>query len=147
VKANGALFYVGDPHFAMADGEVALTAVEGSLRATFRLTVCKPGAGDAPSVAFRYPFAEDADIWVPIGLSDPDGSTGGQQNDLDVAMRRAVVNALPRVAGGRQDGRGARGHPQGALQRLTTDPPPVRADPGAVVRWSLGSEHGTNSAR
>ena len=56
--------------------------------------MCTPGAGDAPSVAFRYPFAEDADVWVPIGLSDPDGSAGGQQNDLDVAMRRAVVNAL-----------------------------------------------------
>ena len=28
------------------------------------------------------------------GLSDPDGSTGGQGNDLDIAMRRAVVNAL-----------------------------------------------------
>ena len=31
---------------------------------------------------------------MPIGLSDPDGSVGGQVNDLDVAMRRAVVNAL-----------------------------------------------------
>lgn len=42
----------------MGDGEVALTAMEGSLRATFRLTVCKPGSGDAPSVAYRYPFDE-----------------------------------------------------------------------------------------
>ncbi|GAA1799324.1 hypothetical protein [Planosporangium flavigriseum] len=32
---------------------------------------------------------------MPVGLSDPDGSRGGAQiNDLDVAMRRAVVNAL-----------------------------------------------------
>ena len=32
---------------------------------------------------------------MPIGLSDPDGvAGGGQQSDLDVAMRRAVVNAL-----------------------------------------------------
>jgi acetamidase/formamidase len=94
VFAEGALFYTGDPHFAMADGEVALTAVEGSLRATFRLTVCKPGGGDAPSVAFRYPFGETEDAWLPVGLSDPDGSQGGQLNDLDSAMRRAVVNAL-----------------------------------------------------
>ena len=94
VSAEGALFYVGDPHMAMGDGEVALTAMEGSLRGTFRLTVCKPGSGDAPSVAYAYPFAETADAWIPIGLSDPDGSVGGQLSDLDVAMRRAVVNAL-----------------------------------------------------
>lgn len=94
VFAEGALFYVGDPHMAMGDGEVALTAMEGSLRGTYRLSVCKPGSGDAPSVAYRYPFAETADAWVPIGLSDPDGSIGGQGSDLDIAMRRAVVNAL-----------------------------------------------------
>ncbi len=94
VFSDGALFHVGDPHMAMGDGEVALTAMEGSLRATFRLTICTPGAGDAPAVAFGYPFAETDDVWVPIGLSDPDGSIGGQQSDLDVAMRRAVVNAL-----------------------------------------------------
>jgi acetamidase/formamidase len=94
VHGEGALFYVGDPHLSMGDGEVALTALEGSLRATFRLTVCKPGSGDAPSVAYRYPFAETKDAWVPIGLSDPDGAANGQVNDLDVAMRRAVVNAL-----------------------------------------------------
>jgi acetamidase/formamidase len=94
VFAEGALFYVGDPHLAMGNGEVALTAMEGSLRGTFRLTVCKPKSGDAPSVAYRYPFAENAELWVPIGLSDPDGSVNGQINDLNVAMRRAVVNAL-----------------------------------------------------
>lgn len=95
VQTDGALFYVGDPHMAMGDGEVALTAMEGSLRGTFRLTVCRAGEGDAPSVAHHYPFAETAEHWIPIGLSDPDGAGGGEQNsDLDVAMRRAVVNAL-----------------------------------------------------
>jgi acetamidase/formamidase len=94
VFAEGALFYTGDPHMAMGDGEVSLTAMEGSLRATFRLTVCKPGSGDAPSVAFTYPFGENPDVWVPIGLSDPDAGENGQVNDLNIAMRRAVVNAL-----------------------------------------------------
>ena len=94
VFVDGALFSIGDPHMAMGGGEVALTALEGSLRMTFRLTVCKPGSGSAPSVAFRYPFAETPDAWVPIGLSDPDGARGGNGGDLDVAMRRAVVNAL-----------------------------------------------------
>ena len=94
VVDEGALFYVGDPHLAMGDGEVALTAMEGSLRATFRLTVCRPGGRGVPSVAYRYPFAENGGSWIPIGLSDPDGVVDGQVNDLDVAMRRAVVNAL-----------------------------------------------------
>ncbi|WP_328475907.1 acetamidase/formamidase family protein [Actinoplanes sp. NBC_00393] len=94
VFAEGALFYVGDPHMAMGNGEVALTAMEGSLRATYRLTVVKKGRPGAPSVAFGYPFAETPDAWVPIGLSDPDGAQNGQGNDLDIAMRRAVVNAL-----------------------------------------------------
>jgi acetamidase/formamidase len=94
VFADGALFYAGDPHMAMGGAEVALTAMEGSLRGTFRLTVCKPGSGDAPSVAYHYPFVETRDAWVPVGLSDPDGSQNGQVNDLNIAMRRAVVNAL-----------------------------------------------------
>ncbi|MDT5309105.1 MAG: hypothetical protein QOE48_4801 [Mycobacterium sp.] len=94
VFAPGALFYVGDPHMAMGDGEVALTAMEGSLRGTFRLTVCKKGSGDAPSVAYRYPFAKTAHGWIPIGLSDPDGALHGQITDLNIAMRRAVINAL-----------------------------------------------------
>ena len=94
VKADGALFYVGDPHMGMGDGEVALTAMEGSLRGTFRLTVCKPGAGDAPALAHQYPFGETADAWIPLGLSDPDGLAGGVNGELNVAMRRAVVNAL-----------------------------------------------------
>ncbi len=94
VTAEGALFYVGDPHHAMGSGEVALTAMEGSLRGTFRLTVCKPGSGDAPSVAYRHPFGETADSWIPIGLSDPDGLSNGSSSDLNIAMRRAVVNAL-----------------------------------------------------
>lgn len=94
VFAEGALFYVGDPHMSMGDGEAALTAMEGSLRGTFRLTVCKKGSGDAPSVAYSYPFGETEESWIPIGLSDPDGSVGGQSSDLNAAMRRAVVNAL-----------------------------------------------------
>lgn len=94
VFAEGALFYAGDPHMAMGNGEVSLTAMEGALRGTFRLTACKRGSGDAPAIAYRYPFAETADLWVPIGLSDPDGSVNGQVADLDVAMRRAIVNAL-----------------------------------------------------
>ena len=88
------MFFSGDPHMAQGDGEVALTALEGSLRATFRLTVIKPG-GRAPSVAFDCPFAETAQHWVPISLSDPGGPEGGAQvKTLDEAMKTAVCQAL-----------------------------------------------------
>ncbi|MFD0854901.1 acetamidase/formamidase family protein, partial [Actinomadura adrarensis] len=93
VQVPDALFFVGDPHFAQGDGEVALTALEGSLRGTFRLTVIKPG-GKAPEIAFEYPFAEDDRYWIPIGLSDPDAGVGGQVTSLDVAMKVAVRNAI-----------------------------------------------------
>jgi acetamidase/formamidase len=97
VRAPGALFSVGDPHMSMGSGEAALTALEGSLRLTFRLTVCTRGSGDAPSVAFSYPLGETPDAWVPIGLSDPDGAGAAPDapvSDLDIANRRATLNAL-----------------------------------------------------
>ncbi|HEU0102006.1 MAG TPA: acetamidase/formamidase family protein [Mycobacteriales bacterium] len=94
VQVAGAKFFTGDPHMAQGDGEVALTAMEGSLRATFRLTVVKPG-GAAPSVAFDgYAFGETASHWLPIGLSDPDGPVDGQFTSLDLAMKAAVRNAM-----------------------------------------------------
>jgi acetamidase/formamidase len=83
---------------AQGDGEVALTALEGSLRATFRLTVI-PRDGRAPKAAFDYPFAETSAHWIPIGLSDPDGPVGGQQTSLDIAMKTAVRNALAFLTG------------------------------------------------
>jgi acetamidase/formamidase len=93
VQVRGAKFFTGDPHFAQGHGEVALTALEASVRPTFRLTVVKPG-GDAPSPAFRYPFAETPEFWIPIGLSDPDGDIGGLSSSLDPAMKNAVRNAM-----------------------------------------------------
>lgn len=95
VQVAGAMFFAGDPHMAQGDGEVALTAMEGSLRPTFRLTVVKRGSRGAPRVAFDAPFAETPDHWIPIGLSDPDGPEGGgNETSLDVAMRQAVRQAL-----------------------------------------------------
>ena len=41
VQVPGALAYVGDPHFAQGDGEVALTALEASLRVTLRFDLVK----------------------------------------------------------------------------------------------------------
>lgn len=98
VQVPGAMFFTGDPHMAQGDGEVALTAMEGSLRGTFRLTTIPPG-GRAPKAAFQYPFAETSRHWIPIGLSDPDGPDGGQQTSLDIAMKTAVGNALSFLTG------------------------------------------------
>jgi acetamidase/formamidase len=94
VQVAGAMFFAGDPHMAQGDGEVALTAMEASLRPTFRLTVVKRGAPGAPKAAFAYPFAETSDFWIPIGLSDPDGPVGGNATSLDIAMKTAVRNAM-----------------------------------------------------
>lgn len=81
VHVPGALFYVGDPHYAQGDGEVALTALEAPLRATFRLTLLEPGDAEIPGgTPFTQPFAETSQYWIPIGL-DP---------DLDEAMKQAV---------------------------------------------------------
>lgn len=95
IQVAGGLFFTGDPHMAQGDGEVALTAMEGSLRGTFRLTVVPRGGEGAPAAAFEYPFAETPDHWIPVGLSDPDGpDNGGNETSLDVAMQTAVRHAL-----------------------------------------------------
>jgi len=85
VQTPGAKLFVSDPHFAQGNGEVALTAVEGSLRATLRVTVLKFGHPGYPSARpITTPFAETPDYWIPIGL-DP---------DLNEAMKKAVRNAV-----------------------------------------------------
>jgi acetamidase/formamidase len=85
VQLPGAMFFMSDPHFAQGDGETALTAVEGSLRTTVRLTVLKKGDPAYPfKEELKSPFAETADYWIPIGL-DP---------DLNEAMKNAVRNAI-----------------------------------------------------
>ena len=85
IQVPGALFYTGDPHFAQGDGEVALTALEAPLRATFRLTVLPAGDPGIPGItSFEHPFAETADYWIAIGL-DP---------DLDEAMKQAVRESI-----------------------------------------------------
>src|SRR6266481_2776634 len=81
VQVDGALFYAGDPHFAQGDGEVALTAIDGSLRSTYRLTVLKAGDPRLPMKApMKNPFAETPQYWIPIGLNA----------SLDEAMKDAT---------------------------------------------------------
>jgi acetamidase/formamidase len=82
VLAEGALVQVGDPHFAQGDGEVALTALEGSLRALLRFELTKSGA---PSWAL--PYGETDDAWLVLGLHE----------DLDEAVRVATRAAIALV--------------------------------------------------
>lgn len=80
VQVAGALAYVGDPHFAQGDGEVALTALEASLRATVRFDLVPAAHPLAVFAAEHGPLAETDEFWVPTGL-DP---------DLRDAMKKAV---------------------------------------------------------
>ena len=84
VQVAGALAYVGDPHFAQGDGEVALTALEASLRATLRFDVIPRAEALAEFGEVTGPLVRTADYLVPTGL-DP---------DLNEAMRRCVRAAL-----------------------------------------------------
>lgn len=84
VQVPGALVYVGDPHLAQGDGEVALTALEASLRLTLRLDVIAAADAAARFGRLTAPLVETPDLLVPLGL-DP---------DLGEAMRACVRNAL-----------------------------------------------------
>ncbi|MBA2533979.1 MAG: acetamidase/formamidase family protein [Rubrobacter sp.] len=86
VWVKGAKFFTGDPHFRQGHGEVALTAWEASLRATFRLTLLKKGSKAIPGnrESLDLPFGETAEYWMPVGLN----------TDLDEAMKQAVRQAL-----------------------------------------------------
>jgi len=82
VRCEGALVQIGDPHFAQGDGEVALTALEGSLRAVLRLHLAK---GACPT--WDLPYGETDDAWLILGLHE----------DLDEAVRVATRAALALV--------------------------------------------------
>jgi acetamidase/formamidase len=86
VFVKGGNFYTGDPHMAQGDGEVALTALEHSLRPTFRITLLKKGDQRIPSASgsLAKPFGETPDYWIPIGLNP----------DLDEAMKDAVRESI-----------------------------------------------------
>ncbi len=85
VQVAGADFFLADPHFAQGNGEVSLTAIEGSLRTTLRLSILKAGDSAIPaSGKLSGPFAETPDYWIAIGL-DP---------DLNEAMKKATREAV-----------------------------------------------------
>ena len=84
IQVPGALFYTGDSHFAQGDGEVALTALEASARATFKLTLLKAGKDEVPGKNIVQPLAENAEFWITPGLDE----------DLDEAMKKSTREAI-----------------------------------------------------
>jgi acetamidase/formamidase len=86
VFVPGAKFFVGDPHFNQGNGEVALTALEASLRGTFRVTVLKRGSREIPGGrgTLDMPFAETEEFWIAVGLNP----------DLDLAMQQCVRESI-----------------------------------------------------
>jgi acetamidase/formamidase len=84
VQVDGALFYIGDPHFAQGDGEVALTALEASLRATLRVDVLPAREALRAFGEVGGPLGAVGDFLIPTGLDE----------DLDEAMRECVRAAI-----------------------------------------------------
>lgn len=84
VQVPGALAYVGDPHFAQGGGEVALTALEASLRATVRFDVVPADTAVREFGELAGPLAETSEYLVPTGLDA----------DLDLAMQNCVRQAI-----------------------------------------------------
>ena len=84
VQVAGALAYVGDPHFAQGDGEVALTALEASLRATLRFTVLPAPEAEREYGRLTGPLIVTPDHLVPTGMDE----------DLDEALKHCVRAAI-----------------------------------------------------
>ena len=84
VQVPGALAYVGDPHFAQGDGEVALTAMEASLRVTVRFDLIKRADALVAFGEISGPLAQTPEFLVPTGLSE----------DLDEAVQNCVRAAI-----------------------------------------------------
>jgi acetamidase/formamidase len=84
VQVDGALAYVGDPHFAQGDGEVSLTAMEASLRATVRFDVVPREDALTRFGELVGPLAETTEHLVPTGLDE----------DLDLAVAACVRAAV-----------------------------------------------------
>lgn len=77
VFVEGAMLYVGDPHFAQGDGEICGTAIEASLTARIQVWV-------EPTLGVTSPMLETSDAWCTHGFGA----------GLDAAMRMAAKQML-----------------------------------------------------
>ncbi|MVT26715.1 acetamidase/formamidase family protein [Nesterenkonia alkaliphila] len=84
VQVPGALAFLGDPHFAQGDGEVALTAMEASLRGTVQFDVVAREDALREFGEQLGPLAETAEHLIPTGMDE----------DLDTAVQNCVRHAI-----------------------------------------------------
>jgi acetamidase/formamidase len=84
VQVDGALAYVGDPHFAQGDGEVSLTAMEASLRVRLGFDVIAREDAVTAFGELAGPMAETSEFLVPTGMD----------HDLDIAVQDCVRAAI-----------------------------------------------------
>ncbi len=87
VRTEGAGLYVGDPHYAQGNGEVALTAFEAPLRATLRVSVLRGPEARHLAALLDSPWGRTDTHTILVGLGD----------DLDEAMRNCVRRAVDYV--------------------------------------------------
>jgi len=84
VQVPGALVFVGDPHFAQGDGEVALTAMEASLRGHLSFDLIPREQALKEFGDQIGPLAETREHLIPTGMDE----------DLDIAVQNCVRNAI-----------------------------------------------------
>jgi acetamidase/formamidase len=84
VEVPDAGFYVGDPHYAQGNGEIALTALEAPLTATLTLGLVEAAEGKARFGEVAGPVVTTPEYLVPTGLDA----------DLDIALERCAANAV-----------------------------------------------------
>ena len=84
VQIEGAGLYIDDPHFAQDDGEVSLTALEASLRATLRAQVVQTAEDKRLIGHTDLPFAISHGTLIPMGFS----------STLDDALSQSVEHAI-----------------------------------------------------
>ncbi len=102
VGVDGALYSVGDGHFAQGDGECCITAIEMGATATVRFTVHK---GEAARKNIRWPRYAHSGYFLPPEWAAPrnfiatmgmpvrdDGVQEGE--DLTLAARNALINMI-----------------------------------------------------
>ncbi|KAF3490501.1 acetamidase/formamidase family protein [Arthroderma uncinatum] len=93
IRTRGALFSCGDGHTAQGDGEVCGTAIETTLTASLRLTVCK----NQPWVTapqFQTPPLKQALSASDINSDKGEYATMGIDSDLLEATRKATRSMI-----------------------------------------------------
>jgi formamidase len=90
IDVPGALFSIGDLHFAQGDGEVCIAAIETGGSATFRVSIGNPGGWRPEFPAYEAPPRPERAMFATTGIPlDDDGRQGDL--DLNLATRRALL--------------------------------------------------------